>query len=128
MAETRANLPLGSIGLIPLLETARSMQLCYEIAQIPRVTGIVGAVIASPLLNAMRVTDKRARGFSLGLAAHGVRAVAQHGVIGNHPVIRIRSGIHVRTSSPPRNRLSICVNSCGKSLAASVSQRSSAAR
>lgn len=42
-AETRANLPLGSIGLIPLLETARSMQLCFEIAQIPRVTGIVGA-------------------------------------------------------------------------------------
>lgn len=42
-AETRANLPLGSIGLIPLLETARSMQLCYEIAQMPRVVGIVGA-------------------------------------------------------------------------------------
>ena len=42
-AESRANLPIGSIGLIPLLETARSMQMCYEIAQIPRVTGIVGA-------------------------------------------------------------------------------------
>ena len=42
-AETRANLPPGSIGLIPLLETARSMQLCYEIAQMPRVVGIVGA-------------------------------------------------------------------------------------
>lgn len=42
-AETRANLPLGSVGLIPLLETARSMQLCYEIAQMPRVVGIVGA-------------------------------------------------------------------------------------
>ena len=36
-AEARANLPLGSIGLIPLLETARSMQLCYDIAQMPRV-------------------------------------------------------------------------------------------
>lgn len=42
-AESRANLPVGSVGLIPLLETARSMQLCYEIAQNPRVTGIVGA-------------------------------------------------------------------------------------
>lgn len=42
-AESRANLPIGSVGLIPLLETARSMQLCYEIAEIPRVTGIVGA-------------------------------------------------------------------------------------
>jgi citrate lyase subunit beta/citryl-CoA lyase len=42
-AEYRAGLPIGSVGLIPLLETARSMHLCYEIAQIPRVTGIVGA-------------------------------------------------------------------------------------
>ena len=42
-AESRKDLPVGSIGLIPLLETARSMQLCFEIAEIPRVTGIVGA-------------------------------------------------------------------------------------
>ncbi|RQP04148.1 MAG: CoA ester lyase [Paracoccus sp. BP8] len=42
-AEARQNMEIGSIGLIPLLETARSMQLCYEIAMIPRVTGIVGA-------------------------------------------------------------------------------------
>lgn len=42
-AESRANLEIGAIKLIPLLETARSMQLCFEIAQIPRVTGIVGA-------------------------------------------------------------------------------------
>jgi citrate lyase subunit beta/citryl-CoA lyase len=42
-AESRANLAIGTIRLIPLLETARSMQLCFEIAQIPRVAGIVGA-------------------------------------------------------------------------------------
>jgi citrate lyase subunit beta/citryl-CoA lyase len=42
-AESRANIPLGTVRLIPLLETARSMQLCFEIAQIPRVWGIVGA-------------------------------------------------------------------------------------
>lgn len=42
-AEARQNIEIGTIGLIPLLETARSMQLCYEIAEIPRVTGIVGA-------------------------------------------------------------------------------------
>lgn len=41
-AEHRAGLPIGSVGLIPILETARSMQLCHEIAQIPRVTGLVG--------------------------------------------------------------------------------------
>lgn len=42
-AESRADMEIGTVGLIPLLETARSMQLCYEIAQIPRVVGIVGA-------------------------------------------------------------------------------------
>lgn len=42
-AESRANIELGTVRLLPLLETARSMQLCYEIAQIPRVWGIVGA-------------------------------------------------------------------------------------
>lgn len=42
-AESRANIPLNTVKLIPLLETARSMELCYEIAQNPRVAGIVGA-------------------------------------------------------------------------------------
>lgn len=42
-AESRKNIEVGTIKLIPLLETARSMQLCFEIAQIPRVAGIVGA-------------------------------------------------------------------------------------
>lgn len=42
-AESRQNMDIGTVGLIPLLETARSMQLCFEIAEIPRVTGIVGA-------------------------------------------------------------------------------------
>ena len=36
------------------------------------VTGIFGAIIATPLLNALRITDWRARGFSLGVAAHGI--------------------------------------------------------
>ena len=42
-AESRANLEIGTVKLIPLLETARSMQLCFEIAENPRVAGIVGA-------------------------------------------------------------------------------------
>ncbi len=41
--ESRANLAIETVKLIPLLETARSMQLCFEIAEIPRVSGIVGA-------------------------------------------------------------------------------------
>lgn len=36
------------------------------------ITGIVGAVIASPLLNRTGFADYRARGFAVGLAAHGI--------------------------------------------------------
>lgn len=35
-------------------------------------TGIVGAIMVTPLLNGLRITDKRARGFAAGLAAHGL--------------------------------------------------------
>ena len=35
-------------------------------------TGILGAIIVTPLLNAIRITDMRARGFAAGLAAHGI--------------------------------------------------------
>ncbi|WP_296761485.1 LrgB family protein [Sediminimonas sp.] len=35
-------------------------------------TGITGAIVATPLLNALRITDWRARGFAVGLAAHGI--------------------------------------------------------
>jgi putative effector of murein hydrolase len=36
------------------------------------VTGILGAMMARPLLNAAGVRDWRARGFAIGLAAHGL--------------------------------------------------------
>jgi predicted murein hydrolase (TIGR00659 family) len=35
-------------------------------------TGIIGAVLVTPLLNRLRITDKRARGFAAGVAAHGI--------------------------------------------------------
>jgi predicted murein hydrolase (TIGR00659 family) len=35
-------------------------------------TGIVGAIMVTPLMNRLRITDKRARGFAAGLAAHGI--------------------------------------------------------
>ncbi|MDF3604961.1 LrgB family protein [Paracoccus sp. DMF-8] len=35
-------------------------------------TGIIGAIVATPLLNLLRITDWRARGFSVGVAAHGI--------------------------------------------------------
>lgn len=42
-AEARNGVELGSLGLIPLLETAKALQEAYEIACVPRVTAIVGA-------------------------------------------------------------------------------------
>ena len=35
-------------------------------------TGITGAIIATPLLNLLRIRDWRARGFATGLASHGI--------------------------------------------------------
>ncbi len=35
-------------------------------------TGITGAIIATPLLNLLRIRDWRARGFATGIASHGI--------------------------------------------------------
>ena len=35
-------------------------------------TGILGAVMVTPLMNALRLTDYRARGFAAGVASHGI--------------------------------------------------------
>jgi len=35
-------------------------------------TGVIGAIFVTPLLNVMRLTDWRARGFAVGVAAHGI--------------------------------------------------------
>lgn len=35
-------------------------------------TGIIGAVVATPLLNLLRIRDWRARGFAVGVASHGI--------------------------------------------------------
>ena len=36
------------------------------------ITGIFGAVVVTPLMNALRIRDYAARGFAAGLAAHGI--------------------------------------------------------
>ena len=35
-------------------------------------TGILGAIMVTPLMNLMGITDFRARGFAVGIAAHGI--------------------------------------------------------
>jgi len=45
----------------------------------------MGAIVATPLLNALRLRDWRARGFAVGVAAHGIgvaRAVQVHETAG----------------------------------------------
>jgi len=37
-------------------------------------TGIIGAVTVTPVMNMLRITDWRARGFAVGIAAHGIGA------------------------------------------------------
>ncbi|WP_296477743.1 LrgB family protein [Roseinatronobacter sp.] len=35
-------------------------------------TGMIGAIVVTPLMNALRIRDWRARGFAVGVAAHGI--------------------------------------------------------
>jgi predicted murein hydrolase (TIGR00659 family) len=48
-------------------------------------TGILGAMVVTPLMNALRIRDPAATGFAVGLASHGIgtaRAFAVHPVAG----------------------------------------------
>jgi putative effector of murein hydrolase len=36
------------------------------------ITGIMGAIIVTPLMNRLGIADFRARGFAVGIAAHGI--------------------------------------------------------
>lgn len=53
-------------------------------------TGICGAVMATPLMNAMRVKDFSAGGFAVGLASHGIGTARAYAV---HPIAGLFSGI-----------------------------------
>ena len=35
-------------------------------------TGIIGAILVTPMMEALKISDMRARGFAAGLAAHGI--------------------------------------------------------
>lgn len=56
-----------------------AMELAHGLGGIPSlaavlviVTGITGAVIVTPLMNALGVTNYAARGFAVGIASHGI--------------------------------------------------------
>jgi predicted murein hydrolase (TIGR00659 family) len=49
------------------------------------ITGIIGAIMVTPLMNALRIRDYAARGFAVGLASHGIgtaRAFAVSSIAG----------------------------------------------
>lgn len=55
-------------------------------------TGIAGAILVTPLMNGLGLRDWRARGFSAGLAAHGIgtaRALQVHPVAGTFAALAI---------------------------------------
>jgi predicted murein hydrolase (TIGR00659 family) len=53
-------------------------------------TGAIGALAVTPLMNALRIRDPRARGFAAGLAAHGIGTARAFQV---NPVAGIFAGI-----------------------------------
>jgi predicted murein hydrolase (TIGR00659 family) len=61
--------------------TPIAMGIAEEIGGLPSltaalviITGILGAMVVTPLLNMLRVTDWAARGFAVGVASHGIGA------------------------------------------------------
>lgn len=68
------------LTLIPKSATAPvAMGISEQIGGLPTLTavvviltGITGAVIATPVLNGLKITDWRARGFAVGLTSHGI--------------------------------------------------------
>ncbi|MGB3878004.1 MAG: LrgB family protein [Shinella zoogloeoides] len=53
-------------------------------------TGICGAIIVTPMMNAMRIRDYSARGFAVGLTSHGIGTARAYSV---DPVAGLFSGI-----------------------------------
>jgi predicted murein hydrolase (TIGR00659 family) len=53
-------------------------------------TGIIGAVMVTPLMNALRIRNYAARGFAVGLASHGIGTARAFTV---HPVAGVFAGL-----------------------------------
>ena len=57
----------------PEVERAKDMYHALEGADaLVIATGIIGAVMVTPLMNALGIRDYAARGFAVGLASHGI--------------------------------------------------------
>lgn len=61
--------------------TPVAMALASQLGGVPSlaavlvlIAGIIGAMTGAPLFNALRITDRRARGFGIGVSSHGIGA------------------------------------------------------
>jgi len=85
-AETLASLAPKSTTAPVAIGIAQSLGGSPTLAAVLVIlTGITGALIATPLLNALRLRDWRARGLAVGTAAHGIgtaRALQVHPTAG----------------------------------------------
>jgi predicted murein hydrolase (TIGR00659 family) len=71
--------PLSILSIAPKsVTTAVAMGVSERIGGLPSLTavlvtltGMVGAMLAKPVLNALKIDDERIRGLALGVAAHG---------------------------------------------------------
>lgn len=85
-------------SLAPKSVTAAvAMSISAETGGIPALTaslviatGILGAMVVTPLMNALRITDWSARGFAVGLASHGIGTARAFSV---NPVAGIFAGL-----------------------------------
>ena len=53
-------------------------------------TGILGAIVVTPLMNALKIHDYAARGFAVGLASHGIGTARAFAV---DPVAGVFAGV-----------------------------------
>jgi predicted murein hydrolase (TIGR00659 family) len=53
-------------------------------------TGIIGAIVVTPLMNVLGIKDYAARGFAVGLASHGIGTARAFSV---HPIAGVFAGI-----------------------------------
>lgn len=109
---------LGGSGALVASVTPKSvtvsiaMGVAREIGGLPELTavvviatGITGAILVTPLMNGLGLRDGRARGFSAGLAAHGIgtaRAPQVHPVAGTFAALAMAlNGLLTALLAPP---------------------------
>ena len=98
-AEHRAGVAVGSIRLLPILETARSMQFAYDIAQRQRVTALTGLSArngdVARALNTRWTSEGRESLFLKSRVVMAARAAGKHPIGGLWQQVHDLEGLRV---------------------------------